>query len=254
MSFNPNARISLVGAGPGDPELITLKGLRALQTADAVLYDALASKALLSEAPRESARIFVGKRKGHKTWSQDAINVLLVETARQRGHVVRLKGGDPFVFGRGYEEMEFAQKNGIPAQYIPGISSAVAVPGLAGIPVTHRNLSRSCWIVTATCSDGSLSADLRQAAASDATVVVLMGWSKPPEIIALFAAAGKSALPAAVLQNGSLPESRAVYGRVEDILQKTGRMGIGSPAVLVFGPVAALRENELHRIVQSANF
>ncbi|MFQ5446588.1 MAG: uroporphyrinogen-III C-methyltransferase, partial [Saprospiraceae bacterium] len=163
-------RISLVGAGPGDPELITLKGLKALQCADVVLYDALANGELLGEAPPESLKIFVGKRAGRHTLRQEEINLLLVQSALKHGHVVRLKGGDPFVFGRGHEELTFAQAFDIPVTVVPGISSALAVPALQNVPLTTRGVSQSFWVLTGTTQTGQLSDDLRLAAQSSATL------------------------------------------------------------------------------------
>lgn len=249
MLSDPTPRLSIVGAGPGDPELLTLKGLKALQSAGAVLYDALVSEELLEYAPTPAVRIFVGKRRNFKKFTQDEINALIVEMAREHGHVVRLKGGDPFVFGRGYEEMEYARSYGIPADYIPGISSSIAVPGLAGIPVTYRNLSRSFWVITATTSDGSLSPDIYTAAQSDATVVVLMGLVKLPEIAAIFRQAGKGNLPAAVLQNGSLPLAKNVFGTVEEIVQNVEKEEIKSPSVIVLGEVVALKSWDLSAVL-----
>ena len=239
MSTIKTKKLTIVGAGPGDPDLLTIKGLRALQSADVVLYDALVNPVLLEHAPA-ATHLFVGKRRGYKSYKQQEINELIVAFAETHGHVVRLKGGDPFVFGRGYEEMEFAQAYGIDCAYIPGISSSIGVPGLANIPVTHRNLSRSFWVVTATMSDGSLSPDIQLATQSDATVVVLMGLNKLPEIAAIFQQNGKSTLPAAVLQDGSLPTARKGFGTVETSSQLTENEGIQSPAVLVFGEVVGL--------------
>jgi len=241
MLSDPTPRLSVVGAGIGDHELLTLKGLKTLQSAGAVLYDALTNEALLEHAPATAVRVFVGKRRGFKTYTQEEINDLIVSLARQHGHVVRLKGGDPFVFGRGYEEMEYAQSYGIPAEYIPGISSSIAVAGLAGIPVTYRNLSRSFWVITGTTADGSLSPDIHVAASSDATVVVLMGVAKLPEIAAVFHAAGKGDLPVAVLQNGSLPSAKNVFGTVDTIVQQVDKENLGSPAVIVLGEVVGLK-------------
>ncbi len=239
MSTLKTGKLSIVGAGPGDPELLTIRGLRALQSADAVLYDALVNPALLEHAPA-ATHLYVGKRRGYKSYKQQEINELIVTFTKTLGHVVRLKGGDPFVFGRGFEEMEFAQAHGIECEYIPGISSSIGVPGLANIPVTHRNLSRSFWVVTATMSDGSLSPDILLAAQSDATAVVLMGLNKLPEITAIFQKNGKSALPAAVLQDGSLPTARRIFGTVANVAQIAEKEGIQSPAVIVFGEVVGL--------------
>lgn len=236
-------KLTIIGAGPGDPELLTIKGLHALQSADVVLYDALVNPVLLQHAPN-ALQLYVGKRRAHKAYSQSEINHMIVEFVQTYGHVVRLKGGDPLVFGRGYEEMEFAQAYGIDTEYIPGISSSIGVPGLAGIPVTHRNLSRSFWVVTATASDGSLSPDIHLAAQSDATVVVLMGLLKLSEIAEIFQKIGKSALPVAVLQDGSLPTAKNVFGTVENIVEVVEKEEIRSPAVIVLGEVVGLQFNQ----------
>jgi uroporphyrin-III C-methyltransferase len=234
------ARLTVVGAGPGDPDLITLKGVKALRSADIVLYDALANEALLEHVPVHVPRVFVGKRRGHKPLDQDGINRLLVDSARQYGHVVRLKGGDPFVFGRGYEEMDYARRQGIGVDYVPGISSAIAVPGLAGVPVSCRGYSRSFWVMTATNSDGSLSSEVAQAAQNEATVVLLMGLAHIEAIVALFEAAGKSDLPVAVLYHGSRPDAHSVFGTVKDIVQKAQTYTPGMAGIIVLGEVAAL--------------
>jgi uroporphyrin-III C-methyltransferase len=184
-------RITLVGAGPGDAELITIKGIKALQTADVVLYDALVNEELLEFAPAHATKVYVGKRSGDHSFSQENINKLMIDYALNYGHVVRLKGGDPFVFGRGYEELDHAADFSIPAQVIPGISSSIGVPGLQGIPVTHRGLSESFWVVTGTTTDGKISADLYQAAKTKATVVVLMGIHKLAQIAQIFSNEGK---------------------------------------------------------------
>src|ERR1700761_2584132 len=168
-------RITLVGAGPGDADLITVKGIKALKTADVVLYDALVNEELLDFAPERATKVYVGKRSGDHSFSQEAINKLMIDYALNYGHVVRLKGGDPFVFGRGYEELDFAASYSIPAQVIPGISSSIGVPGLQHIPVTHRGLSESFWVVTGTTAKGAVSKDIYDAARTNATVVVLMG-------------------------------------------------------------------------------
>ncbi|QJD96778.1 uroporphyrinogen-III C-methyltransferase [Mucilaginibacter robiniae] len=244
-------RITLVGAGPGDAELITLKGLKALQAADVVLYDALVSEELLAFAPEQAIKVYVGKRSGEHSQKQEAINQLMVDYALNYGHVVRLKGGDPFVFGRGYEELEFAAAHHIPATVIPGISSSISVPGLQQIPVTHRGLSESFWVVTGTTASGQLSADLYQAVRSNATIVVLMGLHKLAEITALFKAEGKHHLPAAIIQNGSMPDEKVVIGTVDTLVDLAFEHHIKAPAILVFGQVVSLHPqfrtiHELH--------
>jgi uroporphyrin-III C-methyltransferase len=241
-------RLTVVGAGPGDPDLITLKGINALRCADVVLYDALIGRELLDYVPKCALQIFVGKRREKKAFEQAEINEMIVEYARHCGHVVRLKGGDPFVFGRGLEEMQHAQNQGLVVEYIPGISSAVAAPAAAGIAVTGRGASRGFWTLTATTAAGALNPDIRFAAQTDACIVILMGLSKLPEIAAEFADAGKPDMPIAVIQDATLPEQKAVFGRIADIEAQVREHGIGSPAVLVIG------EAVRHRLVFGGSF
>ncbi len=233
-------KITLLGAGPGDPDLLTLKGVKALQTADVVLYDALINEALLAYAPETAIKIYVGKRSGEHSYEQDAINKLMIDYALNFGHVVRLKGGDPFVFGRGYEELDFADSYHIPVSVIPGISSAIGVPGLQQIPVTHRGLSESFWVITGTTTSGAISADIFQAAHSNATVIILMGLKKLAQIVAVFEKAGKDQLPVAVIQNGSAADEKFVVGKVNTIVDIVKKEKIEAPALLVFGEVVAL--------------
>jgi len=233
-------RITLVGAGPGDAELITVKGIKALQMADVVLYDALVNEELLEFAPENAVKVYVGKRSGDHTYSQDALNQLMVDYALNYGHVVRLKGGDPFVFGRGSEELDFAASYSIPAQVVPGISSSIGVPALQHIPVTHRGLSESFWVVTGTTSSGALSNDIYDAARSKATVVILMGLHKLKEITDVFKKEGKKRLPVAVIQSGSTANEKVVVGVVETIVELAEENNIASPALLIFGEVVSL--------------
>ncbi|GAA4309506.1 uroporphyrinogen-III C-methyltransferase [Mucilaginibacter gynuensis] len=237
---NKISRITLVGAGPGDTDLITLKGIKALQAADVVLYDALVNEELLAFAPADAVKVYVGKRSGDHTYSQSVVNQLMVDYAINYGHVVRLKGGDPFVFGRGFEELEFAAENNIPAQVIPGVSSSIGVPELQGIPVTHRGKSESFWVVTGTTANGKISADLIDAAKSKATVVVLMGIHKLAEITEIFKAEGKNNLPAAVIQSGTTVNEKIVVGVVDTIVDMAKENNITSPALIVFGEVVSL--------------
>jgi uroporphyrin-III C-methyltransferase len=242
-------KLTLVGAGCGDPDLITLKGVKALQNADAILYDALANEALLAHARPDAIKVFVGKRRGKQGFLQEDINNLIIECVEKHGNVVRLKGGDPYVFGRGFEEILFAQQHGIETAYVPGISSAIAAAGLVGIPVTHRGVSQSFWVVTATAADESLPKDLTMAQ-SDATVIVLMGLAKIKEIAQVFIDNGKSNLPVAVIQNGSLPTEKTAIGTVETIAQVIENEQIIAPAILIFGNVVNLlqpRANEFAR-------
>jgi uroporphyrin-III C-methyltransferase len=233
-------KLTLIGAGPGDPDLITLKGIRALQQANVVMYDALVHPDLLNYCHPDALKVYVGKRRGAYACVQEDINPLIVHYARQYGHVVRLKGGDSFVFGRGYEELDYAQQHGLETAVVPGLSSSYAVPASAGIPLTTRGLSESFWVVTGTTKVGQLSTDLHLAAQSSATVVILMGMHKLTEIMAVFDEAGKTATPVAIIQNGSLPNERVVTGRVSDIQQRVIESGIDNPAIIVVGDVAAL--------------
>lgn len=233
-------RITLVGAGPGDAELISLKGVRILKSADVVLYDALVNNELLDFAPDHAIKVYVGKRSGDHSYSQQAVNKLMIDYALNYGHVVRLKGGDPFVFGRGFEELEMAASYSIPAEVIPGISSSISVPALQGIPVTHRGLSESFWVITGTTTNGEISKDLYAAAKTNATIVVLMGVKKLKEIAAIFEAEGKGRLPVAVIQNGSMPNEKIVVGTAATIAEAAADQKINSPALIIFGEVVGL--------------
>ncbi len=232
-------KLTLAGAGPGDSELISVKGLNALKEADVVLYDALVSPELLSNAPN-ALTVYVGKRAGHHEKTQDEINQLIVEYALQYGHVVRLKGGDPFVFGRGHEEIEHAEKFGIETAVIPGISSAIAVAGLHKIPITRRGVSESFWVITGATSDGRVSDDVKLAAQSNATIVILMGLGKLAEIAQVFKDAGKSKLSVAVIQNGSLPDEKIAFGTIDTIESVVKEKGLKAPAIIIIGEVVRL--------------
>ncbi|WP_373496858.1 uroporphyrinogen-III C-methyltransferase [Aquiflexum sp.] len=249
--MKPAPRLSLVGAGPGDPELITLKGIKALQSADVVLYDALANPDLLEYAPVTALKIFVGKRAGLHYRQQQEINKMIVGYAKTMGHVVRLKGGDPYVFGRGHEELEYAKMHGIPGTYVPGISSAIAVPGLAGIPLTKRGANESFMVITGTLKDGSISKDLKLAAQTSATVVILMGISKLPEIIRIFKEERGKRESIALVQNGSLPHEKTLIGNLGNILIKQEEARIEAPAIMVIGQVVAERLQPNHELKEA---
>lgn len=236
--IHPEARLTLVGAGPGDPELITYKAVKALQSANVILYDALIDKSLLEHAP-DAIHIYVGKRAGQHYMSQLEINRKIVEMAFAHGHVVRLKGGDPFIFGRGQEELAFAAEFKIPTTYIPGISSSIAVPGLAGIPLTSRGVNESFWVTTGTTSCGVLSEDVPLAAQSTATVVVLMGMSKLSEIVQIFKQYRCEDLPVAVIQSGSTPNEKKVFGNLSNIEKRVSEQQLGTPAIIILGEVVA---------------
>lgn len=237
FSFHKKPSLTLVGAGPGDPELITVKALRALESADIVLYDALVTKEVLDYIPSSTPLICVGKRAGKHSYSQEEINALIVESAFLYGHVVRLKGGDPFVFGRATEEIEHATRHGIPTRVIPGISSALAVPAALSIPLTSRGVSESFWVVTGTTMTGGLSSDVALAAKSTATVIILMGLKKLSEIMATFQSHGKADMPVAVIQNGTLPSQKQVVGTVSTIVNMVKEEDLGSPGIIIAGDV-----------------
>jgi uroporphyrin-III C-methyltransferase len=205
-------RLTLVGAGPGHPDL-------------------------LKHAPPKAQLIFVGKRAGNHSLIQDEINKLIIEHALQSGHVVRLKGGDPFVFGRGLEEMDYAAAYGIPTAVVPGISSSIAVPELHGISLTKRGVADSFWVVTGTTAAGQTSSDLHIAATSSATVVILMGINKLPEIVEIFKATGKANTAVAIIQNGSLENERKIVGTISSIAALARSEGISAPAIIVVGDV-----------------
>ena len=237
MSKHIFPKVTLVGAGPGDPDLITVKGINALSEADVVLYDALVNTELLKYAPIDAKRIYVGKREGEHTFTQQQINTLLVDYAFTHGHVVRLKGGDPFVFGRGSEELEYVGTFNIDTAVVPGLSSSISVPALQRIPVTHRGITESFWVLTGRNSEGKLPEDFKLAAQSGATIVVLMGLGKLAEITDVLRKFGKNDLPVAVIQNGSLLSENAAFGSVDTILDVVRQEKIKSPAVIIIGEV-----------------
>ncbi|MCX2473403.1 uroporphyrinogen-III C-methyltransferase [Pedobacter sp. MC2016-05] len=253
INQHKESKITLLGAGPGDPDLLTLKGVKALQAADVVLYDALTNEALLEHAPADAIKVYVGKRSGEHSYPQETINKLMIDYALNYGHVVRLKGGDPFVFGRGYEELDYAASYSIPVDVIPGISSSIGVPGLQQIPVTHRGLSESFWVITGTTTSGEVSNDIYQAAESNATVLVLMGLKKLAKIVKIFKAAGRHHLPVAVVQNGSSEDEKLVVGRVETIESLVQQENIKAPALLIFGEVVSLHPSFKNLVKQYAS-
>ncbi|MCJ7466855.1 MAG: uroporphyrinogen-III C-methyltransferase [Maribacter sp.] len=237
----PLGLLTVVGAGPGDVELITLKAIRALESANVVLYDALVDPQLLEYAPT-AEHIFVGKRKGCYSYHQDLINELIVNRAKSHGHVVRLKGGDPFVFGRGAEEMAYAASHGLQVAMVPGISSSLAVPAIHNIPVTKRGSAESFWVITGTTQDHKLSDDIRMAAKSNATVIILMGMSKLAQIVDLFMKQGKSETPVAIIQNGTRKDEKIAIGTVGTIESEVERQQLTNPAIIVIGEVVSHRE------------
>ena len=230
----------MVGAGPGDPDLFTLKGVKALAQADIVLYDALANDVLLEYARRSSEQLFVGKRKGVPCMAQDEINQLIVDKAHQHGTVVRLKGGDPFVFGRGHEEVVFALQHGLEVEIVPGISSCYSVPELQNIPVTKRGYAQSFWVITATDENHQLPQDIFDAAKTNATVVILMGVHKLPQIVEIYQKEGKGQLPIALISNGSRDNEATVVGVIDTIQIIVEAKQLKPPALIVIGDVVSL--------------
>ena len=237
-------RVVLVGAGPGDPELITMKGAKALAEADVVVYDRLAAPALLDLAPVAAERIYVGKQPGGHAMRQDQINAVLVEQARMGRTVVRLKGGDPFVFGRGGEELLACAEAGIRCEVIPGITSAVSAPAAAGIPVTHRGIARSFAVVTASTAGTAHepdAVDLARVATATDTLVLLMAAGRLAETCTALIAAGRPAEePAALVMWATTPEERSVIGTLADLPSLAAAASMGPPATLIVGAVAAL--------------
>jgi uroporphyrin-III C-methyltransferase len=232
--------VSLVGAGPGDPELISVRGLRRLRAAQVVVYDRLIHPALLEDVPRGAERVFAGKASGSAVMSQQAIEALLIERARACKRVVRLKGGDPFLFGRGAEEIEALAAAGVPWEIVPGISSALAVPAAASIPVTHRELSSALTIVTGheDPAKGEPSLDWAWLAGAPGTLVVLMGLERIDAICAALIAAGREpATPAAVVSAGTWPQQRTVIATLGTLDADVAGAGLRSPAIIVVGEV-----------------
>ncbi len=236
----------MVGAGPGDPGLMTVKGLDCLRHADVVIYDRLVEESLLNEARPEAEKIYVGKADRLHILEQDSINQLLLEKAREGKMVVRLKGGDPFVLGRGGEEANALAKNGISFEVVPGISSAVAVPAYAGIPVTHRGVASSVTIITGHKapeeSEPKIAWD-KISAATD-TLVILMGLGNLAYVVDQLIKNGKSpSTPVAVITQGTTGRQRCLIGTLEDILAKVKTENLRPPSVIVIGNVVNLRND-----------
>jgi uroporphyrinogen III methyltransferase / synthase len=237
--------VSLIGAGPGDPGLLTLAGAEALAAADVVVYDYLANPALLAHAQPEAEQIYVGKRAGQHTLSQEEINALLVERALAGQRVARLKGGDPFVFGRGGEEALALVEAGLPFEVIPGVTSAVAAPAYAGIPVTHRGLSTSFAVITGhedpTKEESAI--DWPHLATAVDTLIFLMGVGNLPKIVDQLSAHSRPPeTPVALVRWGTMPDQQTVSGTLADIVARVEAAGLRPPAVAVVGPVAGLRQ------------
>ena len=232
--------VYLVGAGPGDPGLLTLRGAELLRRAEVVVYDRLAPQELLSLAPQGAELVDVGKRPGDATRSQEAVSKLLVERALQGKLVVRLMGGDPFVFGRGGEEALACAAAGVPFEVVPGVSAAIAAPAYAGVPVTQRGMAASFAVVTASRAGGT-NPDLARVATAVDTLVLLMAAGRLREVCAALTAAGRPGDdPALVVQWAATPRQRSVLATLATLPDLAAAEGIGAPATLVVGQVAGL--------------
>ncbi len=241
----PGGIVYLVGAGPGDPGLLTVRGLELLRQAEVVVYDRLVNRILLDEVPPQALRIAAGKLPGHHSLPQEQINTVLIAQARRGRRVVRLKGGDPFVFGRGGEEAEALAEAGVPFEVVPGVSSAVAVPAFAGIPLTHRRFSSSFAVITGheeVCKGRSPMAWGRLATAVD-TLVILMGLKTLPSVVAELLAHGRAPqTPVALIRWGTTAAQETVTGTLADIAGKAQAAELEPPVVAVIGAVVALRD------------
>jgi uroporphyrin-III C-methyltransferase/precorrin-2 dehydrogenase/sirohydrochlorin ferrochelatase len=233
--------VVLLGAGPGDPGLLTLRGLRALNEADVILHDRLVSHDVLALARRDAERIEVAKQAGNHHTTQAQIHALMLEHAAAGKRVVRLKGGDPFVFGRGGEELEFLRQHGIPYEVVPGITAALACAAYAGVPLTHRDHAQSVRLMTAHCRDSVDTLDWAALAQEKQTLAVYMGTSELPVIQQRLIAHGRSAsTPFALVENGSRPEQRVITGTLGSLAERAAASEVRSPALLIIGEVAAL--------------
>ncbi|MFS0574601.1 uroporphyrinogen-III C-methyltransferase [Sporosarcina sp. 179-K 3D1 HS] len=247
-------KVWLVGAGPGDPELLTIKGMKAIQQADVILYDRLVNKELLDYAKQDTDLIFCGKLPDHHYVQQDTINFLLVKYAKEGKNVVRLKGGDPFVFGRGGEEAAFAVRHQVEFEVIPGITSGIAAPAYAGIPVTHRDYSASFAIVTGHRKEGVEEEEKWAALAKGIdTLAIYMGVKNLPYIQEQLMKHGKSpTTPAALIHWGTTGNQRTVTGPLSEIGEVAQREGVTNPSMIIIGEVVRLRD-ELQWFAEQAD-
>jgi len=234
-------RVYLVGAGPGDPELLTLRAVKLLQKADVIVYDHLVSPAVLDFVSPQAERIYAGKRRNEHTMRQEQINALLVKLALQGKLVVRLKGGDPFIFGRGGEELQTLAAHGVAFEVVPGITAASGVSSYAGIPLTHRDYAQCCMFVTGHLKDGSADLDWPSLVRLNQTVVIYMGLGGLPEICRqLIAHGAASDLPIAVVQDGSIATQKVVTGTLQDMPDKVLLAKLKSPCLTIIGDVVKL--------------
>jgi uroporphyrin-III C-methyltransferase/precorrin-2 dehydrogenase/sirohydrochlorin ferrochelatase len=243
LESNGKGSVALVGAGPGDAGLLTLRGLRLLNEADVILHDRLVSREVLALARRDAEFIEVGKEAGHHHVTQDGIHALMLEHAGAGRRVVRLKGGDPFVFGRGGEELEFLRAHGIVYEVVPGITAALACAAYAGVPLTHRDHSDSLRLLTAHSREGTDPPDWAALAAERQTLAVYMGVAALPRLQAKLLEHGRSPdTPFALVENGSRPQQRVITGQLLELAARAREHGVQSPALLILGEVAALAE------------
>ena len=241
---NEVGEVWLIGAGPGDPDLLTFKALRLMQQADVVLFDRLVSKEVLNLSRRDADRIYVGKRRSDHAVPQEEINQLLVDLAKRGKRVVRLKGGDPFIFGRGGEEIELLAKSGIPFQIVPGITAASGCATYAGIPLTHRDHAQSCLFVTGHLKNDTIDLDWQRMATPNQTVVVYMGLVGLPIICKQLIAHGVSpTMPIALIQQGTMSNQRVVIGTITSLPEQVKNKEIKAPTLIIIGSVVSLEEN-----------
>jgi len=243
QTSTPGGCVYLVGAGPGDAQLLTLRAVRLLERADVVVYDNLVSADVLDFLPKDAERIYAGKRRNEHTMRQEQINALLVKLAQEGKQVVRLKGGDPFIFGRGGEELQTLAAHGVAFEVVPGVTAASGVSSYAGIPLTHRDYAQTCLFVTGHLKDGTADLDWPSLVRLNQTVVIYMGLSGLPDICRQMMQHGAAAtLPVAVVQDGSTATQKVVTGTLADIAGRVVAAGLRSPCLTIIGEVVKLHD------------